>query len=62
MAATKIQGTYTEENLKAAVKAVNEDGLSYGDALKIFNMPTIHNTPSYKWENMSYVSESGTLW
>ena len=42
MAATKIRGNYTEENLKAAVKAVNENGLRYGDALKFFNMPTIH--------------------
>ena len=41
---TMTGGNYTEEKLRAAVKAVNEDGISYGDASKLFNIPkpTIH--------------------
>ena len=41
---TMARGNYTEEKLRAAVKAVDEDGISYGDAAKLFNIPkpTIH--------------------
>ena len=38
------RGNYTEEKMRAAVRAVNEDGVSYGEASKNFNIPkpTIH--------------------
>ena len=34
-----VREKYTEDNLKKAVSAVREDGLSFGDAAKIFNIP-----------------------
>ena len=42
------RGNYTEEKLRAAVKAVNEDGISYGDASKLFNIPKPNSHKYFK--------------
>ena len=44
MALAKPRQTYSEDDLQKAVKAVKEDGISFGDARKIYKVPrgTIH--------------------